>query len=50
MNTSSLVIKMKYGNTTFLFMGDANKIVEDILLKRYTSVEIRANVLKTSKP
>ena len=46
MNLSSLVIKMVYDGVSFLFMGDANKKVEEKLLKEYSSYYLRADVLK----
>lgn len=42
-NTNSLVLKMTYGDIVFLFMGDANIDVENVLLKEE---DLKAHVLK----
>ena len=42
LNDTSIVSRLKYGTTSFLFMGDASSQVESRLLKR----EIRSDVLK----
>lgn len=43
-NDYSIVLKLIYGNTSFLFMGDAEKTSEQDILN--TSKDISANVLK----
>lgn len=44
MNNYSIVLKIEYNNNSFLFMGDAEKDVEEEILNRNTSV--KADVLK----
>lgn len=44
LNNSSIVFKLVYGETSFLFMGDAEKEVEDELVK--SGVPLEAKVLK----
>ena len=43
-NNSSIVLHMAYGNTTFLFTGDAEREAEDIMVA--TEQNISANILK----
>lgn len=43
-NDYSAVIKLTYGNTAFLFMGDASTLVEKEMLEK--GVNLRADVLK----
>lgn len=45
-NDNSIVCKMTYGTFSILFTGDAQKEVEDKLLKDYTGGKLQANVLK----
>lgn len=42
LNNTSIVLKLKYGNNTFLFMGDATSKVEKIILDK----DIKADLLK----
>ena len=44
LNNNSIVLKMEYGNTSWLFMGDAEKEVEKELLKK--DLDLNADVLK----
>ena len=44
LNNDSIVLKLTYNNVKFLFMGDAEKKVEEKLLKK----DIKANVLKVA--
>lgn len=43
-NNTSIVLRIEYGNTSFMLMGDAEKEVEDIIVDRYTNLE--TDVLK----
>ena len=45
-NDSSIVIRLNYLNTNYLFMGDASSEVEKELIKKYP--ELKADVLKVS--
>lgn len=42
LNDSSIVLKLKYGTTSFLFMGDASSKIESTLLNK----DIKSDVLK----
>jgi competence protein ComEC len=44
-NASSIVLRIRYGSVSFLFMGDAPKAVEESLLARYGS-KLKSTVLK----
>ncbi|GFR36480.1 ComEC/Rec2 family competence protein [Thermobrachium celere] len=44
LNDYSAVVKLKYGNNTFLFMGDAEKFSESEILKR--GFDVKADVIK----
>lgn len=44
LNNYSIVVKLKYGNNSFIFMGDAEDISEDEILKK--QLDIKADVLK----
>ncbi|MBI5732030.1 MAG: MBL fold metallo-hydrolase [Candidatus Magasanikbacteria bacterium] len=44
LNNASVVFKLSFGRTSFLFMGDAETPLEDILLKN--KVDLKADVLK----
>lgn len=44
LNNYSAVIKLTYGSVSFLFMGDAEKMIEDEMIDR--GMDLRANVLK----
>ncbi|WMJ81849.1 ComEC/Rec2 family competence protein [Clostridium sp. MB40-C1] len=44
LNNYSIVIKMKYGNNSFIFTGDAESISEGEILKK--QLDIKADVLK----
>lgn len=46
LNDSSIVIKLSYGDNTFLFTGDATSKVEDEILK--SNVNIKSDVLKVA--
>jgi beta-lactamase superfamily II metal-dependent hydrolase len=46
LNNYSAVIRLDCGNTSFLFMGDAEKEVEDELLSAYSRSELDCDVLK----
>lgn len=43
-NNTSIVLRIEYGNTSFMLMGDAEKEVENIIINRYTNLE--TDVLK----
>jgi competence protein ComEC len=45
-NNDSLVLRLHYGNRTFLLPGDAEKAVERAMLDENTEVELQAGVLK----
>ncbi len=45
-NFSSIVLRIRYGDQSFLFMGDAPKTVEESLLARYPDTLLRSTVLK----
>jgi len=45
-NDNSLVIKVSYGNVSFLFMGDAQREEEASLLEAYSEEALSATVLK----
>jgi competence protein ComEC len=44
LNTSSLVLRLVYGQTTFLFMGDAGKVAEGSMIA--AGLPLKANILK----
>lgn len=44
LNNYSIVCKLKYGNTSFIFMGDAEEISEDEILQK--QLDIKADVIK----
>jgi competence protein ComEC len=44
LNDNSLILRLTYGQTTFLFMGDAGFAVEDSMLA--AGVPLKANILK----
>jgi competence protein ComEC len=44
-NASSMVLRIRYGSVSFLFMGDAPKAVEESLLARYGNT-LKSTVLK----
>jgi beta-lactamase superfamily II metal-dependent hydrolase len=43
-NNYSIVVKLKYGNNSFIFMGDAQDISESEILKK--QLDVRADILK----
>lgn len=45
-NEMSIVGKLVYGKTSFLFTGDAPDAVENFLMKEFKNSEFRSNVLK----
>lgn len=44
-NEGSIILKLIYGNTSFLLTGDTTKVVEDYLVK-YASSSLKSNILK----
>lgn len=44
MNSNSIVLRLRYGNISFLFTGDATKETEKEILK--TGLEVQADILK----
>lgn len=44
LNNESIVIKLKYGNNSFLFMGDAEDVLENQILAK--QLDIKSDVLK----
>jgi beta-lactamase superfamily II metal-dependent hydrolase len=44
LNNNSIVVKLKYGNNSFIFMGDAEDISEGEILKK--QLDIKADILK----
>lgn len=44
LNNNSMVIKLTYGNNTFLFMGDAEKAIEDNII--YSKTNLKSDVIK----
>jgi competence protein ComEC len=44
LNNYSIVVKLKYGNNSFIFMGDTQDISEDEMLKK--QLDIQADILK----
>lgn len=46
LNNYSAVVKISYGLTSFLFMGDAEAESEDEILSRFSADEIKADVIK----
>ncbi|MBR4745070.1 MAG: hypothetical protein IK082_12915 [Oscillospiraceae bacterium] len=47
-NDVSAVLRVTVGGKTFLFLGDSNQIPAEILLKKYTWVTLRADVLQAA--
>ena len=47
-NDCSSVLKMTLGGKTFLFLGDSNQIVQDVLLRNHDTKTLRADVLQAS--
>jgi len=47
-NFSSIVLRIRYGAASFLFMGDAPQVVEESLLKLYPDTLLASTVLKVS--
>lgn len=47
MNTYSIVLKISYGNNTFMFTGDADEDVEKIILNSFSQEELQSDVLKS---
>jgi competence protein ComEC len=46
LNNTSLVVKLQYGATSFLFVGDAEEDAERVMVDRYGEF-LRSNVLKS---
>lgn len=46
LNNMSIVLRLDYGKTSFMFTGDAEEPSEKDMLKRFSSSEFRADVLK----
>lgn len=44
-NLNSTVVRMKYKNNVFLFVGDINSTGQEYLLKQFSAEELKANVL-----
>lgn len=47
-NDISAVLRVTLGGKTFLFLGDSDQIPADILLKKYSWISLRADVLQAS--
>ena len=47
-NDASTVVKVTLGGKTFLFLGDANRIVEETLRKNFTEETLGADVLQAA--
>ena len=47
-NDYSIVIRLDYGETSFLFTGDAESVSESEMLNQYTAADLGADVLKVS--
>lgn len=48
LNDWSVVLRLRYGSTTFLFAGDAEKKVEEELLEFYANARLNSTVFKAS--
>ena len=46
LNNMSIVLRLDYGKTSFMFTGDAEEPSEKDMLKKFSSSEFRADVLK----
>lgn len=46
LNDYSPIMKLTYGDNTFLFTGDAEKVAEEEVLDNYSNKELKADVLK----
>lgn len=46
LNNMSIVLRLDYGKTSFMFTGDAEEPSEKDMLKEYSEAEFRADVLK----
>lgn len=46
LNNYSAVVRLEYGATSFLFMGDAEELAEKEMLETYSKSELKADVLK----
>lgn len=47
-NDCCSVLRMTLGGRRFLFLGDSNRVVQDVLLRNYEASELRADVLQAS--
>lgn len=47
MNKNSIILRLKYGNISFLFTGDADKETENNILR--TGLEVQADILKVGQ-
>ena len=47
-NDISAVLRVTLGGKTFLFLGDSDRIPADILLKKYSWVTLKADVLQAA--
>lgn len=45
-NGHSVILRMKYGNVSFMFAGDLNEEAENILVNNAAALDIRSEVLK----
>lgn len=45
-NNSSIVLRLKYGSTYFMFTGDAEAITEQMILDRFPAYQLRCDFLK----
>lgn len=45
-NNYSIVCRLVYGDTSFVFTGDAEKVTEKAIVERFSSAELKSNVLK----
>ncbi len=46
LNNSSIIVRVDYGNTSFMYTGDAEKISENASLDKFPASEFKADVLK----
>lgn len=46
LNNYSAVVRLEYGNHSFLFMGDAEELVEQEIINNASAEKLKANVLK----
>ena len=46
LNNYSPIMKLTFGETTFMFTGDAEKIAEDEVLSKYSEEDLKSDVIK----